>query len=170
MNLDTLPGTMGILANRLGLRLCQASLGSNPPSISGIQVKNRGIKLDDIIMDAEISLNSDLRFEIVGRHYLFAGIDYLKLKLRFRALFSPLFNESPSIGGIYISLLAVPQIDWRFMGLLRVLNIGLLKMSIAYLFFIWFGIPSRLTVNLPCRPNWYHQRRSNYVNPSVYCA
>ena len=134
--------------NLLQLSLTNTLIGNQVPFISGINVKRRGLNLEDVIIDFDIIFNSDLNFLIKGKYSIKAGIERFFIRSRLRIILSPLFHEQPSIGKIYIMLASTPQLDWTFNGAFEPLNLNIFKSIASKCLFFWLGVPSKVSINI----------------------
>ena len=117
----------------LDISVLKTSIGHYPPRVSGIRVL--GDRCRDVIIDAEITFDDDIDFEaeIEVTIYKFPPV-ILKLGLRkfflrfmIRTVISPLASDLPLADSLSFFLMERPSLDWKFVGLARILNFRLIQ-------------------------------------------
>ena len=86
--------------------------------------------------------------EISGKYFVDFGIKWFYFKGKIRILLTPLFRDLPVIGNVQISFIDKPTINWKFTGLLSILNWDFVKGCVTCVLSYFFGNPHYFVVNL----------------------
>ena len=141
------------------LRFSKFNLGKHVPEITGMKSPIYGINREDMIIETELTFDCDADIEIElqagfdfrGRHYEFSirpGLQWFYMKTKVRLTCGPLFSMLPLIGGITVSLIDQPVVDWRTVGMARIFNLDFLKSGLCRVANCWLQWPARIYINL----------------------
>ena len=161
-SLDQIVGPINQLAK---LEIKSLYLGERVPKITGIHVMNRGVRREDLIIDCELTFDSDLNIEIKGlklisietkikcslisgKYFIDFGIKWFYFKAKTRILLTPLFRDLPVVGNVQISFLEKPKINWKFTGLLTIMNWDFVKNCVTCVVSYFFENPHYFVINL----------------------
>lgn len=155
--------TRGIMS----LKVNKAYIGSQVPSVTGIRVVSKGIRRDEVIVEAELSYMSDMMVDVqadvsydlkidlwkihINRKINFsmnAGIDHLFFSTKVRLHLKPIFAGPPVIGSVTFCLLEKPQLDWNFTGVLKILNVVCIRSMISRCMGSLLADPMSVNINI----------------------
>lgn len=96
--------------------------GTTPPRIGGINVYDKNISRDEIILDMELIFMSDcnVNFQLAG---FSASLQDFEIHGMLRVIMKPLISKTPFIGGMQIFFLDKPHIDFNLSGTSEILKI-----------------------------------------------
>lgn len=95
--------------------------GATPPRIGGIKVYDRNTLRDEIIVDMELIFASDcnIKFRLAG---MTGRLEQFEIFGMIRVILKPLISMKPFIGGLQVSFLDKPDIDFQITGTSELLD------------------------------------------------
>lgn len=99
----------------------QFQLGHTAPVIKKITLNKEGLRKDELVFDVKLLYNGDFIMSILYRYLYFfssrAGIKDVFLRINMRIQLRPIVDSPPFIGGLSVSLLDLPTINYTGLNL-----------------------------------------------------
>ena len=110
------------------LEVSRVSFGDIPPRIGGVKVypRKRIVSIDEIVMEVDLDWASNCDFEVSMKHsqqFIAANLRNVLFQGTLRITMTPLLNEAPLVGGLKLSFLNEPKINFDLDGIAKLLDL-----------------------------------------------
>ena len=134
------------------IKVSRVSFGEIPPRIGGVKVypSNRTVSRDEIIFEVEVTWASECDLEVVVRQtqdFVSLGVKDILVQGQLRVTLAPLLDVAPLVGGVRLSFIEEPHINFDLEGVARCAHFLCIQTPIAephsqkLLLKVWFLYP-----------------------------